>query len=88
LVERDLTVNGDTKKSIDWRDSCIDGKRVALYRKMAIETFILALNYLHGYLKRFLSEMKATSLIGCTIQSSRPAATQDMSFATIYCYIV
>jgi len=30
LVKRDVTVNLDTKKSIEWCESCIDKHRVAL----------------------------------------------------------
>jgi len=37
LVEREVTVNGDAKKSIERRESCIAGNRIALCRKMAIE---------------------------------------------------
>jgi len=37
LVERDVTVSGDTKKSIEWWESCIDENRVVLCRKVAIE---------------------------------------------------
>jgi len=31
-----MMINGDAKKSIEWQESCIDGNRVALYRKMVI----------------------------------------------------